>query len=131
MSKVSFFKSITEIVPFNNLNIITSLDRIKKGKSKEIVLQIRDLRIKENKEIVKDDIEGAKEIHNQRDKLKKKLPYTTFNGTFNSRSKNQLIKGSGFAILDFDKIPILDNAEKILIKDKYTYSYWISPAVTV
>ena len=41
----------------------------------------------------------------KRDRLKKELPSFVFSGTFSQRSNNGLINHSGYAILDFDKIP--------------------------
>ena len=110
---VSIFKKVTDTTnPFNK-SVIYCLDRIKSGRSKEIVELIRT--------VDKD----------QQKKLKATLPGVCFNGTFNQRSIKGINERSGFIILDFDNIENFFEAElfKInLIKDKYVFSAWISPS---
>ena len=61
------------------------MERIKEGKSKELIKQIRS---EKNKDV--------------RQELKKSLPAICFSGTFNKRSDDSIIEHSGFICLDFD-----------------------------
>ena len=84
---------------------MTALSRIQKGKSKDLIHEIR---------------EGNKE-------KKIKLPVVCFSGEFSSRTDEALFEHSGFIILDFDHVDV--NATKTaLATDDYIYSCWISPS---
>jgi hypothetical protein len=90
------------------------LDRIKSGKSKEVINAIR-------KEKNKDE----------RNKLKQKLPAICFSGTFTKRTDHSLIDHSGLICLDFDGYPTRKDmmaARNEIIADKYVYSCFISPS---
>jgi hypothetical protein len=108
---ITFFKNIYETEKNFSVNINTALERIRTGESKKNVLIIR-------KEKDKD----------KRNELKKKLPCAVFGGTFENRSKEGLIKSSGFAILDFDDINI--SYKDVLKQDFYIYACWVSPSGT-
>lgn len=111
MSKVSIFKSVKDPSNPHNRDVEYALRRIKEGKSKEIVEQIRKL------------------PNDKRNGLKMQLPGVCFQGTFKHRSVDKLIQHSGFIIIDIDKIdsPIKEEKEKIS-KDEYIYALWISPS---
>jgi len=111
---VSIFKKVTDTSTPYNKDVLYCLDRIKNGKSKDVVLKIRSL---ENKEDQKP--------------FKNNLPGVCFNGTFDNRKISGLTKRSGLIILDFDNIDSFDNAVKYkeeLCQDKYVFSAWISPS---
>ena len=82
---VTIFKDIKDIdTPFHvEINLI--LDRIREGKSKELVTKIRR---EKNK--------------SERNELKKKLPSICFSGKFSKRADNSLLEHSGLICLDFD-----------------------------
>lgn len=63
----------------------------------------------------------------KRDKIKSKLDYVCFAGSFSERSKNGLIKASGLACLDLDHIENLEKVKEDLSKDVYTHLLFISP----
>jgi|TARA_B110000858_G_scaffold197875_1_gene261279 hypothetical protein len=113
-TQVTIFRNIrdTSTPFFRDLDSI--LERIKEGKSKDLIKQIRS--------------EKDKEI---RQEVKKNLPAICFSGTFNKRNDESLIEHSGFICLDFDgykkKKDMLSEKEK-LCKDKYVYSVFISPS---
>ena len=112
--QVTIFQSIKDTsTPFyREVDVI--LDRIKSGKSKEVINAIRK---EKNKE--------------ERNKLKQKLPAICFSGTFNKRNDNSLIDHSGIICLDFDGYPSrkdMMSARNELIADKYVYSCFISPS---
>ena len=112
--QVTIFQSIKDTsTPFyRDVDVI--LERIKSGKSKEVINAIRK---EKNKE--------------ERNKLKQKLPAICFSGTFNKRNDNSLIDHSGLICLDFDGYPSrkdMMSARNEIIADKYVYSCFVSPS---
>jgi len=110
----TIFKSIRETdAPFYR-TVDYVINRIREGKSKDLVKKIRE---EKNKD--------------ERNKLKKELPAICFSGEFTRREDNAIIRHSGFICLDFDgfekKAEMLSKKEE-LMKDKYTYSVFISPS---
>ena len=112
MQKVTIFPKATAI---NNPYIVpidTIIYRIKTGKSKELVEQIRNCTdIKERK------------------KLKTNLPSICFSGTFSKREDKGLIYHSGLIAIDFDHLgDRLHDLKEQLSKEKYTFLLFISPS---
>jgi len=102
-------KDVPYIVPLEKV-----LHRIKVGKSKDLIEQIRKL-------------PKSKE----QDLLKQKLPCILFSGEFSERSKNGLVNHSGMMIVDFDKYPTKDimwDHLHELKKNKTFVSLFISPS---
>ena len=90
------------------------LDRIRNGASKKTI-----------------DLVRAELDKNKKSKIKLQLPAITFAGTFTTRAKDNLKKGSGLVILDFDKLKSFDLVLELKYKlknDKYIFSTWISPS---
>ena len=111
---VTIFKNIRETsTPFyRNIDLI--LDRIKDGKSRDLVKSIRS----ENDKL-------------QRNELKKMLPAICFSGEFTKREDKSLVNHSGFICLDFDnynKFKDMQDDKSRLSKDKYVYSVFVSPS---
>lgn len=110
---ITIFKSVTDVSSGFNRDVFVALNRIKDGKSKEIVEQIRTL---------------PKE---KSDPLKRNLSGVCFNGSFRHRSVSGLIEHSGLMIIDLDNFdtPELAVECKILLtKDKHIFATWISPS---
>jgi len=94
------------------ISIETALKRIKDGKSKASVEAIRNTIDKE-----------------RRNSLKQNLPSVCFSGKFNGERKdNNLIKHSGFIVLDFDNVEDVVFEKEELKNNKYIYACWISPS---
>src|SRR5210317_614015 len=114
-TKVTIFKNIRETsTPFYR-DVMSILDRIRNGSSKDLVKEIR----KETKD---------KTVRNE---LKKELPAICFSGQFTKRTDNALVEHSGLICLDFDgyeKQKILLSDKENLSKNKYVYSVFISPS---
>ena len=113
-SNITIFRNIKDTsTPFHR-DIDSILLRIKNGKSKGLVKQIRGEKRK-----------------NERNELKKLLPAICFSGTFTKRSDSSIIEHSGYICLDFDgyksQKDLLADKEK-LSKDKYVFSVFISPS---
>jgi len=111
---VTIFKDLyTTSTPFYK-DITFILERIKTGKSKELVEAIRN---EKNKE--------------KRDALKIKLPAILFSGTFTNRNAKGLKDHSGYICLDFDKYESdkkMTADRKKFEKDEYTFSVFTSPS---
>jgi hypothetical protein len=102
-------KDIPYIIP-----LWKSLERIKAGKSKDVIKAIRESESKE-------------EI----DALKKTLPCILFSGEFKERNKNGLVKHSGMAVVDFDKYPsdkVMFEHLELLKQNNHFVSLFISPS---
>jgi hypothetical protein len=114
MTQITIFKNIRDTsTPFFR-PVDEILDRIKTGKSKDIVKAIRE--------------EKDKDIKN---KLKMQLPAICFSGMFNKRSDASLVEYSGIMCLDFDgyeKKKDLLEAKEAMSQDRYVYSVFISPS---
>ena len=112
--KVTIFKNIHETsTPFHK-DVMHLLKRIKDGKSKELISQIRKSAVK-----------------TEQTELKKKLPAICFSGVFFKRNDSAITEHSGLICLDFDgyanKKEMLIEKSK-LIKDKHVFSAFISPS---
>lgn len=110
MSTISIFKNVKDVSnPFHK-SIEYALNRIKEGKSKELIEQIRQL---------------PKEKANE---LKQNLPAVCFQGKFKYRKDSSLIQHSGFLILDFDNVNSPVETKEELKKNEYIFAAWISPS---
>jgi hypothetical protein len=97
---------------FKPIDVI--LNRIRDGKSKDLVMGIRKEKDK-----------------TQRNILKQSLPAVCFSGTFNKREDKALIEHSGFICLDFDGYSTtkeMNEDKKRIAADRYTYSVFVSPS---
>jgi len=113
-NNVTIFKNIKETQAPFHLPIGVILDRIKDGKSKELVKSIR-----------------AEKDKNRRAELKQQLPAVCFSGTFNKRNDKSILEHSGLICLDFDdyeKKSIMKEHKDKIAKDKYVYSVFVSPS---
>jgi len=111
---VTIFKDIKNTdTPFH-IDVHKILGRIRDGKSKDLVTLIR-----------KEKNKG------ERNELKKRLPSICFSGKFSKRADNSILEHSGLICLDFDgytkQKDMIQDKEK-MIKDKYTFSVFISPS---
>ena len=112
MSKISYFKSLKSRVPEPAAKELEYyLQRIKDGKNEKLITQLR-LEVDPNKK---------KEIKNN-------LPAVTFCGQFTLRNKDNFKQGSGFAILDFDKLENVVQQKELLKANDYVFAAWISPS---
>lgn len=93
----------------------------------------KEISLNEFFDILKQDSSLLKEIRkcetkNERDKIKAKLSYVTFGGTFSHRDGKSLKESSGFACFDIDGVKDLEERKKEVIENKYTYCLFISPS---
>lgn len=110
---VTIFKNLLDTGSGFNRDVLYVLDRVRTGKSKDIVEQIRKLPKEKSSE------------------LKKALPSVCFSGTFKHRSKAGLVKHSGLMICDIDGFDSFEQAveeRNIASQDKYTFAAWVSPS---
>ena len=107
---VTIYKNIFDKVP-NYISVDKALERIKIGKSKVQVYQIREQIDKE-----------------RANKLKCNLPSVCFSGEFKEREDAKIINHSGFIVLDFDNIENLEQKKNEIISNNFVYACWISPS---
>jgi hypothetical protein len=111
---VTIFQNIKETSAPFHISVAKILNRIKEGKSKDVVKKIR--------------AEKEKALRNE---VKKLLPAICFSGTFTKRADVALVEHSGLICLDFDgydKQKTLLQDKENLSKNKYVYSVFISPS---
>ena len=109
---ITYFKSISDTSSPFYRDINVALDRIRSGKSKDIVELVRS--------------ETNKDMRNEKKKL---LPAICFSGTFSKRADNSIVDHSGFICLDFDGFDgNIEDKRLELINDKYVYSVFTSPS---
>jgi len=111
---ITIFQDILNTQTPHHRDVTLVLDRIREGKSKELVTQIRK---EKNK--------------TERNSLKQKLVSICFSGKFSKRADNSLLEHSGLICLDFDgytkQKDMIQDKEKMM-KDKYTFACFISPS---
>ena len=113
-TQVTIFKNIkeTETPFFKEVSFI--LKRIKEGKSKNLIKEIRKEKDK-----------------TARNELKKNLPAICFSGQFNKRSDASLLEHSGIMCLDFDgykKQKDMLQDKEMFINNKFVLSVFVSPS---
>jgi hypothetical protein len=105
---VTIYQNIFSQEP-HYLTIEQALGRIRMGRSKDLVTEIREQRDKE-----------------RANNLKKNLPSVCFSGKFTERKDECLVEHSGFLVLDFDDVDVLQKRNE-LIKNHFIFACWISP----
>ena len=111
---ITVFKNIKDINQPFFAPCLSILERIRNGKSRDLVNKIR----------FEDD-------KTKRNVLKQGLPSVCFSGQFKRRVDAELTMHSGLMCLDFDgynTVELMAEAKDTLSKDKYTYSVFISPS---
>lgn len=104
---VTMFKSVYDTSNPFVVELSVALDRIKTGKQKSIIEEIR----------------GSEEGR----KKKAELPVVIFSGEFNSRRDVDLVEYSGLMVCDFDKVDVVETKDK-LSEDDYVLACWTSPS---
>lgn len=110
-SKITIFPNITSKEP-RYISVLAALNRIKEGKSKEKVEKVRNA-----------------ETPVLKAEAKKQLPSVCFSGEFlKDRKDTDLIKHSGFMVLDFDHVENLQERKDQLFQIPYIAAVWVSPS---
>jgi hypothetical protein len=109
MVNCTIFRNIFAKDP-NYITIDQALERIRLGKSKQAIGEIRT-------QISKD----------RADKLKANLPSVCFSGKFSERFDDKIIEHSGMLVLDFDEVPDLREKQTEIINHDFVYACWVSP----
>jgi hypothetical protein len=111
---ITVFKSLTNTSTPIIRDVSVAIERIKSGKTKDLIAQIR-----------KEKDKG------KRNELKSKLPSYCFGGEFSYRSVQGLVKPSGLLCIDFDNFNTLEEViefKETLKQVPYTYICFISPS---
>ena len=106
---VTIFKNIFSKEPYY-ITAVSALERIKQGKSKDAISEIRT-------QISKD----------RANKLKSNLPSICFSGKFTERFDDKLTDHSGLLVLDFDDVSELREKQTDIISNNFVYACWVSP----
>ena len=102
---ITMFQSVTNTSEPHYITLEDTLQRIKDGKSKDTVEQVR---------------QGDK-------KAKKELPIALFSGVFVGRKDEHIEGHSGLIVLDFDHIDVQDY-KSLLGTDEHIRACWVSPS---
>ena len=106
MARVTLFKSIHDTDRPYHVGIEQALERIQSGSSKDKVLTFRETKEREHK---------------------MSLPITLWSGVFNKRTDDSIQDHSGFIVLDFDHVDVVEG-KRLLGTDEYVHSCWVSPS---
>lgn len=89
-----------------------ALERIKEGKSKNLVELVRNARSKD-----------------EANEFKKKLPSVCFSGKFGKNRKDEELEShSNLICLDFDNVDDVDRKKEELMHTEQVYAAWVSPS---
>ena len=115
-TKISLFNRITDINHPEEYDIDKVLDIIKTDSYYHVAGKVDAVRKAKTKE--------------EKEKAKMKLPAVTWNGTFKTKNRNDLIHYSSFTALDFDHIQPkkMDEFGKWLQGFSCVYAYYITPS---
>lgn len=115
-TKISLFNRITNINHPEEYDIDKVLDIIKTNSYYHVAGKVDAVRKAKTKE--------------EKEKAKMKLPAVTWNGTFKTKNRNDLIHYSSFTALDFDHIQPekMDEFGKWLQGFSCVYAYYITPS---
>lgn len=115
-TKISLFGRITDINHPQEYDIDKVLDIIKTGSYYHVAEKVDAVRKAKTRE--------------EKEKAKMKLPAVTWNGTFKTKNRNDLIHYSSFTALDFDHIQPekMDEFGKWLQGFSCVYAYYITPS---
>lgn len=108
--KVSIYKDFNDLQG-HTITVLGALERIRNGKSKELVEKAREAKTKK-----------------EADELKKKLPAVCFSGLFNKRKDSELVEHSGYIVLDFDNVTNIAQKRNELCAISYITAVWVSPS---
>jgi hypothetical protein len=106
---ITIFENIYSDKP-HYITVNQALQRIKAGKSKSKIDEIRSTLDK-----------------SKADTLKRQLPSVCFSGKFTERKDEKLIEHSGFLVLDFDNVDDIDVKMADLQGYDFVYAAWLSP----
>lgn len=110
IKKFSYFENgITNVIPKKEITLKDFLELIKQDSP--LIESIRNAPDKETK-----------------DRLKRRLSYVTFGGTFEKRSIKALKQSSGYACFDFDDVKDLTGLKKRLSENMFSHLLFISPS---
>ena len=108
--KISIYKDFNDLQG-HAITVLGALERIRTGKSKELVEKAREAKTKK-----------------EADELKKQLPAVCFSGLFKKRKDSELVEHSGYIVLDFDNVTNITQKRNELIAVSYIKAVWVSPS---
>lgn len=106
----TIYKNIFDFKNPHKIKVMTCLERIRDGKSKELIEKIRT---EQNKDL--------------QDAHKKNLPSVVFTGFFPERLDQKIQNPTNLCILDFDDVDDAENKKLELSNNPYVLATWVSP----
>ncbi|MDV3537875.1 hypothetical protein CMU94_01905 [Elizabethkingia anophelis] len=106
----TIYRDIFDFKSPHKIEVIKCLERIRDGKSKDIILKLR-----------------SEEVSEKQDAIKKTLPAIVFSGVFAARRDDAVKEYSNLIILDFDYVNDIESLRNKLINFPSTVSVWTSP----
>ena len=122
--KITATPKVTMPNDVHYIDIQTSFDRIKQGKNKDIIHEIRALQKQINKS---QDQEVKDHLKTTKDKLKKELPAMVYTGKFKGRGNDNCTEYNGLIVLDFDHVDVTYTKSELKQRD-YIMAVWTSPS---
>ena len=122
--KITATPKVTMPNDVHYIDIQTSFDRIKQGKNKDIIHEIRALQKQINKS---QDDEVKDHLKTTKDKLKKELPAMVYTGKFKGRGNDNCTEYNGLIVLDFDHVDVTYTKSELKQRD-YIMAVWTSPS---
>lgn len=107
---ITIFRNGFDLTP-HYITMQQALDRIKSGKSKQIVDTLR-----------------AEPDKDSRNEIKLNLPSVVFAGKFEGRKDKTIEEHSGYVVLDFDHLDNLIELKQAIFKEPFILACWISPS---
>jgi len=122
--KITATPKVTMPNDVHYIDIQTSFDRIKQGKNKDIIHEIRALQKQINKS---QDDEVKDHLKTTKDKLKKELPAMVYTGKFKGRGNDNCTEYNGLIVLDFDHVDVTYTKSELKQRE-YIMAVWTSPS---
>jgi hypothetical protein len=122
--KITATPKVTMPNDVHYIDIQTSFDRIKQGKNKDIIHEIRALQKQINKS---QDQEVKDHLKTTKDKLKKELPAMVYTGKFKGRGNDNCTEYNGLIVLDFDHVDVTYTKSELKQRE-YIMAVWTSPS---
>jgi hypothetical protein len=129
MSKVTVTPTALRPSEVSHVDLEVSFNRIREGKSKDTVAEIRIFQQAMDK-CDKSTEQGKKDykaLKKEKDALKLKLPSWSYSGELSGRKNDNVSKSSGLMVLDFDEINV-EYAKNELKNRDYIKAVWTSPS---
>jgi hypothetical protein len=128
-NKVTVTPSVMKPKDVHHVGIEKSFERIRDGKSRKSVEEIRNFQILMDKcdQSTEQGKQDYKELKKHKDSIKRSLPSWSYSGVFEGRKNANCQESSGLMVLDFDGIDVTYAKNELKNRD-YIFATWESPS---